>query len=112
MKEATLKAMRRIRAKADGYHKEALRLSPPQGRIPVGSAHVHAHQKGEALSTFLRCLSSQTPQDALTLAKQEASLIADGWNKHHGYQTAVSKIGADPLLEDAYRAILHAEAQP
>jgi hypothetical protein len=109
MTEKMLQAMRVLRAKADGYHKEARALSPTEGRIPVGSAHIHAYQKGEALCAFLRLLSLHAPSDALFFAKEEAKLIADNWNAHHGYQTAVPITGADSLLEDAYRAVIVAE---
>jgi hypothetical protein len=86
-REKMLRAMRVIRVKADGYHKESRDLSPTQGRIPVGSAHIRAYQKGEALSTFLRLLSLHAPSAALFFAKAEAKLIADNWNARHGYQT-------------------------
>lgn len=104
-------ALRGVRSTADTYHKIAQELSPPNGNIPAGGAHVAAYQKAEALCVFLRGMAAgATPAEALAAGKAAAVEIADKWKCRRGrdYQTYISDIGADALLEDKYRGILRA----
>ncbi len=109
--EPVFAAMRAIDARAQAYHDEARKLTPPQGTIGAGMADKAAFQQGEARSTFLRALNSgSTPEQAGQLAKETARLIADRANatRPKDVHSHVPPGAVDAAIDDAVRAITRA----
>jgi hypothetical protein len=110
-REAVLGVMRDLRAKSDAAATEAKNLSPTNGSIPVGSAHIEPTARNQAYSTLLdRLAKGDSVPDAATAAKQVATTVFENWNKTREYQVQHSVNLLDPAIDTAAQRLVQAGA--
>lgn len=98
--------MRLIRGKSDHHLEAHRRLSPRNGAIPVGGAHIDELAVGEGLAVFLRSMARGESASASEAAgKAEAALIFRNWNRSRPkeYQVQRPTDQADHWVEWAAR---------
>lgn len=98
-RERVYAEMRSIGDSADDWYAQHRRLTPNNGDIPVGSAHIHPLIRSESLREFLRCLrTGSTPWEAKDKAKEMGRLIARNWNAKREWQVRIWEETGDDFV--------------
>lgn len=89
-REQVFALMRNISDSADDWYADHRRLTPNNGDIAVGSAHIYPLIKSESLREFLRSLrTGSDPWVAKEAAKTMARLIVKNWNAKREWQVYI-----------------------